>query len=273
MNTLERLYKEWTLHEEKGKYYSQSDYNLFKNNGIDKIKNGDEEHIGFNFEYLPQPWWGNLKNPKIIVLVLNPRINSTQVKDENGNSITKEKQDDIKYSKFIKNNLRHDKKTINWLEHSDSDSGKWWIQTFSDLLNLKDIPITKEDVYKKVGCFELLGYHSENSFSTGGYKNNKELLKGEFGIEDMDMLPSQEAVIEHIDRLLDDKSRRLVIIWGQKYWKELLGLNYSEGKNVVYSDYIDVIHTQSHKLTRNNLRPKDFDDLVRILSNTESKLS
>ena len=92
-------------------------------------------------------------------------------------------------------------------------------------------------------------------------------LKGEFEIEDMDMLPSQKAVVNHIEELLKNKDRLLVIIWGQKYWKDLLGLNYSEEKSEDYLDYIDVIHTQSHKLSRNNLRPKDFKRIVDILSN------
>ena len=65
----------------------------------------------------------------------------------------------------------------------------------------------------------------------------------------------------------ENKDRLLVIIWGQKYWKDLLGLNYSEEKSEDYLDYIDVIHTQSHKLSRNNLRPKDFKRIVDILSN------
>ena len=41
-----------------------------------------EDVTAFRFDFLPQPWWGNIINPKVIVLALNPGIDKTEKEDE-----------------------------------------------------------------------------------------------------------------------------------------------------------------------------------------------
>lgn len=259
MGTLSELYKVWNEFSKEYPNMAQEDYDCIKKGGIPEFPKGDKNHIGFNFNYLPQPWWGNIKNPNMIVLVLNPRINSKPLHDNKN----KEEQDDIDYRSQIKN-ITSD--SINWLNFEKSDSGIWWRQTFDDILKQTKTKISENDINEKVGCFELFGYHSNNAFSNGNYNTNEKLIKGEFGIDETKMLPTQKAVVKHIQSLLEDEDRLLVIIWGQKYWKELLGLSYSPKEDNEYLDYIDIVSPQSHKLSRGNLRPRDFQRILEKLT-------
>ena len=65
MDTLKELYDQWSLQKKEEEYFSKADYEIFKKKGIKRFEKGNIKHMGFNFEYLPQPWWGELKNPKI----------------------------------------------------------------------------------------------------------------------------------------------------------------------------------------------------------------
>lgn len=194
----------------------------------------------FNFDFIPQPYWGNIINPKVIILTLNPGYYS---------------KDDYLFNKkheaLFKNNLTQ-MPSLNWLEMEDSKDRDWWINTIKDFL---DDSITTHDIYEKVGFFEFIGYHSK-SFPSKKYQSYLELNKNEFGIE-AGILPTQKLMFNHIENLLnqDEGKRPLVaIIWGQKFW--LQGI-----EKLSDIDYIDTISTTSHLLSKGNLRPYDFKRL------------
>lgn len=209
------------------------------------LKNNNKVKIDFNFDFLPQPYWGNIKNPKIIILTLNPGFYSEE--DYKTNTV---------YKTNLLNNLKQ-QPSLNWFDLLETKDKTWWFNTIKDLL---DDNIALDDIYHKVGFFELLGYHSK-SFKAKSYSNLNDLNKVEFGIEN-GILPSQKAMFDYLESLLsqDEGKRPLVaIIWGQKFWLQAL-------PSLKSIDYIDTISTTTHLLSLGNLRPIDFARLKKKLT-------
>ena len=201
--------------------------------------------MNFNFDFVPQPYWGNIKNPKIIVLTLNPGF----YREEDFRTNEKHKQT------FL-NNLKQNP-SLNWLNFEEGKDRKWWFNTIKDLL---DENISINDIYRKIGFFEFNGYHSK-SFKSKTYNTIKELNKYEFGIKS-GILPTQKAMFDYIDSLLNQESSKkplVAIIWGQRFWVQALPILKS-------FDYIDTVSTTSHLLSKGNLRPIDLKKMKEKLN-------
>ena len=199
----------------------------------------------FRFDFIPQPFWGNILTPKVIILTLNPGYYSER--DYQTNELYKQE--------FIDNLSQ--RPSLNWFNLKDTKDYRWWHNAIKDLL---DENITEKDIYEKVGFFEFIGYHSK-SFPSKLYNSYIDLNIEEFGAI-KGILPSQKALFKHIDNLLnqEENERPLVaIIWGQKFW--LQGI-----PTLKDIDYIDTISTTSHQLSIGNLRPMDFNRLKQKLS-------
>ena len=85
----------------EGKYYIESDYSEDKNNnyiGLCKI-NERRTKNKFMVENVPEPFFGNIKNPKIILLALNPSYDSNG--DKLDLEVFKKANIDISFSDFL----------------------------------------------------------------------------------------------------------------------------------------------------------------------------
>jgi len=239
MQTLEHLIDLWSDVADQEPYIAKEDEEFIDHNCIALDESKGE--TSFRFDFLPQPWWGNIKNPKVIVLALNPGIDET------------EKVDEENLKEEILLNLRGET-TINWMSEGNTSGHKWWKATFKDII--KSGSITPDIIYKKVGVFELIGYHSKR-FNSGDYETVERMINTKLGVKS-GVLPTQIAMFDHLSYLIKNTNPIVVIIWGQKFWRqEVVGL---EGY-----DYIDTINTASHSLSRNNLRAIDFERIIQKL--------
>ena len=107
---------------------------------------------------IPQPWFGNIKNPKILILGVNPSFTK-----EDQTDYENDKKDDNKdFSKFLKKNLdlsgRDD--DINWLVDSDSNLAKWWKKFFGIDNNVKAKKI--KEISANIGILNYYGYNATN---------------------------------------------------------------------------------------------------------------
>lgn len=239
IETLERLVNIWTDITENEPYLAKEDEKVIDARCLSVQKTDDL--TDFRFDFLPQPWWGNIENPCVIVLALNPGIDET------------EKEDEEKYKDKILLNLKG-KDTINWMSEGKSSGHKWWNNTFKEIIQKGSID--QDNIYKKVGVFELIAYHSEK-FNSGGYETLEKMLEKKLGVKS-GLLPTQYALFDHISYLIKEIKPIVVIIWGQKFWrKHVDGL---DGYN-----YIDTVNTASHSLSAGNMRKIDFDTIVKAL--------
>ena len=108
---------------------------------------------------IPQFWWGNINNPKIIILANNPSYKKGY------NSKTSDDIDNEKYRKYLEDNIyRPNGFNCDFVkENIDAYFSYWWKTKFFEN---KEIDITK------VGIFNLIGYYSKNSSFF-----NKEILE------------------------------------------------------------------------------------------------
>jgi hypothetical protein len=252
-DTLTHLINSWELLEENGRFIAKADQIIIKNIGSENFSSGD---IKFNFNLKPFPWWGNISEPKIIVLALNPKYEKNE-KD-------KYEQEKHKSNCSFEKNLRNSP-TINWLDFNEKEgltvSQKWWKETFNDIIDeLIKKHKSKNLIYENIGVFELFGYYSK---SLNNYDSLEKIVNAEF--KSAEILQTQIALFDHLNFLLKKETPPLVVvIWGQKYWKyKIEGLCRAGDEPGI--DYIDTINTASHALSKNNLRDIDFKRIIQKL--------
>jgi hypothetical protein len=239
VKTLKVLIDKWSNIADQKPYIAKADEESIDHNLI--AIDGSKGKTAFRFDFLPQPWWGNIKNPKVIVLALNPGIDET------------EKVDEENLREDILLNLKG-KNTINWMSEGITSGHKWWKATFKDII--QSGLITPDMIYKKVGVFELIGYHSKR-FNSGGYETVERMVNTKLGVIS-GVLPTQDAMFAHLSYLIKNTNPIVIIIWGQKFWRQKV-------VELEGYDYIDTINTASHSLSRNNLRAIDFERIIQKL--------
>lgn len=237
--TFRKLIDAWKGSSDEQPYISTADKKVIDFNKI--VDNKSSGRFNFEFQFLPQPWWGNIRKPEVIILALNPGVDNTEEYDEKN------------FKEEIIRNLLGEH-TLNWMTEDDSSAHRWWKMTFKDLIEKGDI--APEEIYKKVGIFELVGYHSE-SFRSDDYSTLEKMMKNELGLKE-GVLPTQQALFDHLNFLIKEYKPIVVIIWGQKFWRKKISLLESY-------DYIDTINTASHSLSIGNMRKIDFDRIVKAL--------
>ena len=169
----------------------------------------------------PHQWWGNVIDPNVVVLALNP-----------GYSAGSDELDSIIFGELIEENYKlnmidghcygqflfGDSGNKNNIPFKYSSISKWWRNVFEDI-----IPNDIVDNYNKteincfnknVGFFNLVGYQSKRA--------------NDINIK----CPSKEKIIEHIKQLAEDKKRLFIFVWGKSSW-EANGLN-------INNNYIEV---------------------------------
>ena len=186
-------------------YVSAKDYDSLKN----------EEKLALSYYYqthvLPQPYFWNIDDPKIVVLAKNPTYDIKYEKKETDKLLEiykeyKEDEANIIYDNGY--NLlfeQYDKKTEKVL-----CTKKWWSSTFGDLATTYGL----ENIKKKTGIFNLCGYHSKSYF---------DVPKGI--LESGNVLPTQKCLREYLRKLIKTDVL-VIIIWGEKDWSNFLKDEY-----------------------------------------------
>ena len=264
--SLRKLIKIWDLDEEnynKGIYISKKDLEYLTNN-VEKfeIKNsyysyGKDKKVYFNL--VPKPWWGNIENPEVIILLLNPGFTKDDDEDKKILSDHNFEENNAHLKEEMINNLKQSNNNINWFDDKWKNAGSyhWWKPRLKEIAGELKADDPYNYIYNNIGFFEFFGYHSK-SFDLSFLKNDE-------------FLPTQKAMFEYLNKLIKVNNPLVVIVWGQKKWQQGLdGLaHYDEFKDIeqfVPLDYIDTISTASSYLSKDNLRPYDFKRIVDTLN-------
>jgi hypothetical protein len=215
----------------------------------------------FQTHLLPQPFWGNIANPKIVVLGLNPSYDP--VNDE---------QDEFELMGDLVKNLNDYDFSFNWFNHKKNNSEltsgfKFWSETLGEFHHgSKDPNCVEQSIFENVGFFNLYGYH-KSPFKEIQQKCFRPTYKGKY-------LPTQKALFTHLKTIIS-KDTYVIVIWGYQYWKDtgvlsevyidtskLLIVNRNKGNNHII--------TNVHKY---KYQDKPYKDFSSSLINSSSKAS
>ena len=254
-STLIQLKDAWRMDKEqinKGIFESVLDSNVLKSNL--KLSYFFQTHL------LPQPFWGNIVNPKIVVLGLNPSYDP--VNDEND-------EFDIK-GDLVKNLSDYDF-SFNWFNHktnnyNESTSGfKFWSETLGELHHgSQELYCDEKSIFESTGFFNLYGYH-KSPFKEIQQKCYKETYGDKY-------LPTQRLLFNHLKSIIS-KDTYVIVIWGYQYWEDtgllsehnidtskLLIVNRNQGNNNII--------TNAHKSKYQEKSYKDFSSNMINLGGT-----
>jgi hypothetical protein len=216
--SLNKLENAWKLKTINIQYDGVDTTHYISSVDYDKLKNKLLMPCYYQTNILPQPFFGNIESPEIIVLAKNPKYEGKKSVDESEEIINKSSAnypEDI----FLENRNKYFEN--NRTNHCTLD---WWKKSFCELIGDKCF----EDVLDNVGIFNLCGYHSKNYFDL------PKKIRKDIGEE---ILPSQEALKEHLNKLINAPTTKLVIIiWGEKPWRSFLDINYDEEKLLIVNE-------------------------------------
>lgn len=218
-DALEDLLKTWKL-----KSFDMNSTNKYS------VQDGDQLNEQLNLSYfyqthlLPQPWWGNIIDPKIIVLALNPSYDP--INDENDEKVIRDSLiKALKGSQSFSwlNKLQNEKQT-------ETSGYKFWSKSLGSLLE----GINEEQIIEKIGFFNFVGYHS-NPFK----QIPKRCFKSKSG-----NLVTTEKLIRYLN-LIKEHADYVIVLWGYDYWKnanlevekeKLVIVNKYRGRNHIITD-------------------------------------
>lgn len=243
--TVDLLKEAWKLEKieitfpgvsQKTHYIAKADY--------DKMNNKLSISYYYHTHVFPQPFFGNIENPKIIVLAKNPRYK----KIESENEI-----DNLNLEKYIDD--------PNVIFGEGGHTKKWWNESFKELIFDENFDI----FLNNVGIFNLCGYHSETYFDVP-----KRILKD---MGDYKVLPTQQVLKEHLKELINvDNLPIVIVIWGMKEWKSFLGENIFE--QLINQEKLLVVNEgqnvskQNHSINKAK-KYKDFEEKLKELINNK----
>ncbi len=270
-NTFGLLKRSWQLENDETSKETLERYSKLDQEALmikEIKKDGKTKVLDLKMSYFypthlwPHPWWGNIENPEMIVLALNPSYDP--LKDEEDEEVTG-------FQDAWKNGLSEPEnkdKHINLFDFKETETAKWWAKVFKGKeKEIETIELLKQKEFsKKVGMFNLVGYHSLEYFNFPEKALRKEIEDGELKkiidkfneikkkikydnkkeVEEYDysFLPTQNAIRLHIQYLLTQKNEEgknkvkyIIIIWGKNRWKKELKLElekfgYKEGENI-----------------------------------------
>lgn len=223
----------------KDNYYLLTcDQEILNKETRDKLQDRKNDAYKINFKSIPQPFWGNVTNPKIIILYKNPNIEMNGI-DETYKQALIENCHLGNFDFFEKENQE-----FKWENNRDFS---YWQKHYPFMRDNKD----KEDqVSQLIGEFEYFPYNS----SLYKHHTQKE-YKGH--------LPSQKIVFEHISSLLKDKPL-VIIARGVSLWLEAV----EELKD--YENLMVLSSPSSGYISKNNLKFMDYKNIQAfdLLENT-----
>lgn len=200
-NLLERLLK-W----EEGEFVYSKDKAIIDNRNNVLANSKKKKDNVFKTSLLPKPYRGNLKDPKLVILSLNPGYNE-RTKKKMFEMLNEKYQ--LKFVEIAKKNaLLEDGCSIIPDDNEDSE-GYWvdvvtdngyWLDKLSDLINEPDVDISK------IGLIQFIPYASKHYDSWA-----KE-----------DELETQKFSVDIIRRLLyKDESTLFLVMRAKKQWDKL----------------------------------------------------
>ena len=206
----------------------------------------------FVLSVYPHQWWGNVLNPSVVVLAINPHY-----------GVGEDELDSAVFEKLILNNYSLNNGHGQYLFDDSigecnvpfkySSVSRWWRNIFEDILpdvlsdNLNDKE--KKEIHSfngNVGFFNLVGYQSRNA-------DNITKINCE----------SEKRILAHVNELAKDKNRVFIYVWGKDKWDKAFAKNEMKCniKNYIEVNKKDSINpkisTQNKKL---NIKIKNDND-------------
>lgn len=243
--TKSKLIESWNLNNESlnnGEYIAEADKDHFNFD----ILNQRSEQTKIHFDMIPQPFWGNIDNPSVLVLFTNPGYKQKeQYQEGNISRIREALLHNLKGSRFdyLEEETFGKHRIKKW---SYLNSANYWINSFKDLENsMPTIPVSQF-----IGEFEFHGYPSRNHKRF--YSKRKQEIKGDY-------LPTQQTMFNHITYLIKRYKPVVLIARAEQLWLEAI----PELKD---TNYITVSNPQSGSLNKGNLEEKSFERIVKRIS-------
>ncbi len=201
----------------------------------------------------PHQWWGNIVNPKIVFLALNPGYSKGADELDSAvfeNIIMKnyKLENNIGQNVFNNKNLGYKDLSFDY-----SSTYKWWRNIFDGIIpeDWFDNDVTMEIFNKNVAFFNLVGYQSENTSSL--YKKCK----------------STKLIAKYVNLLArEDKNRLFIFIWGKDDWDKIIvnnkinnfiEINKNDNKNR------DKEINKRNKSIKNKILKEDYAKLRELL--------
>lgn len=198
-----------------------------------KVQSKGKDSV-FVTSLLPKPYRGNLKDPKLVILSLNPSYKE-RVKKTMFKMLKLEHQ--LRFIELAKKNalLEDDSKIIFDDVDIVTDNG-YWQDKLSDLISNPEVDASK------IGLIQFVPYASEH-FDSNSWPNNAEL-------------ETQKFSVEIIRRLLyKDESTLFLVMRAKKRWEELFRKHNIEidkeeniRRRILYNN-----HPICQKISRDNL--------------------
>lgn len=190
----------------------------------------------------PEPYRGNLRNPKLVILSLNPGY----VERLNGNlvSMLDEKHRENFLSALYDNICLEEGSSVVFNEEDNVIGDGYWRRMMDDIK--EDLKDEKYDFMKKIALIQYIPYFSKEMGSH--FK--------------METLPTQYYAKHLIRRILYEEPDALFLVMrSEKQWKSLIGDEMEKFEN----RFIVNEHPLVQKLSRNNLNTKERDVYGEIL--------
>lgn len=166
-------------------------------------RNKDNTQYQFKLDIPPEPFRGNLIDPKLVILSLNPGY----IERLNGDLVTRLNQESInEFINALKDNLNMKKSRIVFNEVDNIIGDGYWMQMFSDIK--RDLGDKTDSYLGKAALIQYLPYFSEK-LNNWSHSNH---------------LPSQyftRHLIRHI--LYEHKECIFLIMRSKNYWNTLIG--------------------------------------------------
>jgi hypothetical protein len=204
------------------------------------------------FDIPPAPFYGNVKNSKIVLLNGNPGFDGEEYSEQ-------------RTDEFI-----HDNNECLWQtdaaelfslkqQYNDTSHGKWWINhtLIKDNSSIHSELFGSVDAYRdylvrNLSVIEFLGYHSEHRPS---FVNNR-------------VLPSQEYSFHLVRQAMRDKKLIVIMRWNDLWLKHIEGL--STYPYYWMSSPESACISENNVLSRNGTK---WSDILRQLAEEDNNLS
>lgn len=208
----------------------------------EELKN---KEFTFRSDVLPEPYWGNVLDAKVVILTLNPgyikRVNADiyeLLSEDHKTRFIKEK---------LKNLLFENKNFVSKEVSVNAISDYYWEDKTKELFPNNSEPKAFEELNSKIAFIQFIPYHSVI------YKGiSKKYLN-----ED-NLLPSQKFTVELIKYLIEEK-RIIIIARAKDLWvnavKELAD----------YSDLVELKNNRQTHISKNNCKDGKFELILNAL--------
>jgi len=213
------LQQELNARSNKENYILKCDEDAVKNyneNLCCKCKKNKQKYKD-DYEYhcnvLPQPFFGNIINPEILIIANNPSY--AKYDDEYDTKLFLSKNELNEYIEILKR--------VNFFDTFNDDNRyfyntwNWWHRKVTG-----NLAINSKDKKGKVGIINLCGYHSKY-FNEEHYKN----------------FPSfNEEILDNLIKIGEKKNKKFVIIFVWKGTQEILEKKYKKELNNIPHLYL-----------------------------------